>query len=82
MRLAESKDSASTCLSEASCATVGFSTSLPNQKDHTGRQWFWILLPKQKDLGCRAETRQYFNIVGALGRWVPAYNRGYDGSGN
>ena len=25
----------------------------------TGRQWFWLLLPKQKGLGCRAETRQY-----------------------
>ena len=25
----------------------------------TGRQWFWRLLPKQKGLGCRAETRQY-----------------------
>ncbi|MDH4362279.1 MAG: hypothetical protein OEW33_16265, partial [Nitrospirota bacterium] len=22
-----------------------------------GRQWFWPLLPKQKWLGCRAETR-------------------------
>ena len=22
-----------------------------------GRKWFWVLLPKQKDLGCRAETR-------------------------
>ncbi len=26
-----------------------------------GRQWFWLLLPKQKWLGCRAETRQNFN---------------------
>jgi hypothetical protein len=32
-----------------------------------GRQWFWVLFPKEKacpepsrrDLGCRAETRQY-----------------------
>ena len=22
-----------------------------------GRQWFWVLLPKQKDLVCRGETR-------------------------
>ncbi|MGB5054066.1 MAG: hypothetical protein WBO24_06700, partial [Nitrospirales bacterium] len=21
--------------------------------------WFWVLLPKQKDLACRGETRQY-----------------------
>ncbi len=25
----------------------------------TGRQWFWVLWPKPKALGCRAETRQY-----------------------
>jgi len=25
----------------------------------TGRQWFWVLLPKQKDLGRRAETRHH-----------------------
>ena len=27
----------------------------------TGRQWFWVLLPKQKGLGCRAQTRQLLN---------------------
>uniref|UniRef100_UPI003140AB63 hypothetical protein n=1 Tax=uncultured Nitrospira sp. TaxID=157176 RepID=UPI003140AB63 len=25
----------------------------------TGRQWFWPLLPKQKWLACRGETRQH-----------------------
>ena len=68
MRLTESKDSASTCLSAASCAAVGFSQSLPNQKGHTGQQCFWVLLPKQKDLGRRDEPRQSFNILGVLGR--------------
>ena len=27
----------------------------PIQSSLSGRQWFWILLPKQKDLGCRGE---------------------------
>ena len=31
----------------------------PIRCGQTGRQWFWVLLPKQKGLGCRAETRQY-----------------------
>ncbi len=30
----------------------------PLDSGQTGRQWFWVLLPKQKNLGCRAETRQ------------------------
>ena len=25
----------------------------------TGRHWFWVLLPKQKGLACRGETRQH-----------------------
>jgi len=29
------------------------------EEGRTGRQWFWLLLPKQKGLGCRAETRQH-----------------------
>jgi len=29
----------------------------PIKCGQTGRHWFWVLLPKQKDLGCRAETR-------------------------
>jgi len=29
-----------------------------NPKDHDGRKWFWVLLPKQKDLVCRGETLQ------------------------
>jgi hypothetical protein len=29
-------------------------------KGATARQkWFWVLLPKQKDLACRDETRHY-----------------------
>jgi len=24
----------------------------------TGRQWFWVLFPKEKGLGCRDEPRQ------------------------
>ena len=31
-----------------------------------------------QELGYRAETRHTFNIVGGLGRRIPAYNRGYD----
>jgi hypothetical protein len=30
----------------------------PIQCGQTGRHWFWLLLPKQKDFGCRDETRQ------------------------
>jgi hypothetical protein len=56
-RLAEPNIPASTCLSAASCAAIEFGKSLCNQKDHAGRLWFWILLPEQKDLGCRAGTR-------------------------
>ncbi len=36
-----------------------------------GRQWFWVLLPKQKDLGCRAETRH--------SRFSPIINRKFIG---
>jgi hypothetical protein len=31
----------------------------PIQCGRTGRHWFWVLLPKQKWLGCRDETRQH-----------------------
>ncbi len=30
----------------------------PIRSSQAGRHWFWLLLPKQKWLGCRAETRQ------------------------
>ena len=28
-----------------------------------GRKWFWVLLPKQKDLACRGETRLYDSLL-------------------
>ena len=33
------------------------SLPLRRQGAATGQKWFWVLLPKQKGLGCRAETR-------------------------
>jgi hypothetical protein len=33
----------------------------------TGRQWFWVLFPKEKDLACRGETRQHRKM---LGHWL------------
>ncbi len=30
-----------------------------NQMRRAGRHWYWVLLPKQKDLACRGETRQH-----------------------
>jgi len=30
----------------------------PQAVEHARRTWFWGLLPKQKDLGCRDEPRQ------------------------
>jgi len=40
--------------------------------DRAGRQWFWVLLPNQKDLGCRAETRHlsYMLIIPRLCHWA------------
>ena len=32
----------------------------------TGRHWFWVLLPKQKGLGCRAETRHHQNHIDSI----------------
>jgi len=34
------------------------------QMSQTGRLWFWGLLPKQKVLACRGETRQYRKFRG------------------
>lgn len=31
----------------------------PFLSGQTGRHWFWDLLPEQKVLGCRGETRPY-----------------------
>ncbi|MDH3769944.1 MAG: hypothetical protein OET79_03015, partial [Nitrospirota bacterium] len=31
----------------------------PLQCGQTGRQWFWGLLPEQKGLACRGDTRQH-----------------------
>jgi len=31
----------------------------PIQCGRPGWKWFWVLLPKQKELGCRAETRLF-----------------------
>ncbi len=31
----------------------------PGQSCQTGRHWFWVLLPEQKGLACRGETRQH-----------------------
>ncbi|GJL59781.1 MAG: hypothetical protein NPIRA03_26380 [Nitrospirales bacterium] len=34
----------------------------PLQKGQTGRQWFWVLLPKQKDLAARGRTPETSEI--------------------
>ena len=31
----------------------------PLSSGQTGRPWFWALLPEQKGLACRGETRPY-----------------------
>ncbi len=45
------------CLSPASWSALQKVGVPPFPHGQTGRQWFWPLLPKQKWLGCRAETR-------------------------
>ncbi len=37
--------------------------SIPFKFGRTGRQWFWPLLPKQKWLGFRADTRQHRTCI-------------------
>lgn len=59
MSLTESEDSASTCLSAASCAAIEFSQSLPNQKGHAGRQWLRVILPKQKGSASRPKPGKH-----------------------
>ncbi len=33
----------------------------------SGRQWFWAILPKQKDLGYRAEIRYHQKSIETVG---------------
>ena len=35
----------------------------------TERHWFWVLFPKEKDLGCRAETRHYRKPCSHINWW-------------
>jgi len=37
----------------------------------TGCQWFWFILPKQKDLGCRAETPA--SLFNSSNFWLDAF---------
>ena len=45
------------CLSEASWSALQ-SLRPTHPMWPAGRQWFWVLLPKEKGLGCRDEPRQ------------------------
>ena len=47
------------CLSVASCAAPEFCGSAQGtRRARHGRKWFWVLLPKQKDLVGGGETLQ------------------------
>ena len=56
-------------LSERSELVRSPSCVRPIECGRTGRQWFWVLLPNQKGLGCRAETRHlsYIQIIPVSG---------------
>ncbi|HNP31350.1 MAG TPA: hypothetical protein PKK23_20050, partial [Nitrospirales bacterium] len=56
------------CLSQASLPAAEFGEQRRHLPHHAEGQWFWVLLPKQKDLGCRDETpalakRVFFEII-------------------
>lgn len=42
------------------------------QYGRSGRKWFWELLPKQKGLACRGETRQHrkLKLIQVLGKQI------------
>ena len=53
------------CLSVASCAAAGFCEPDNAFWGQAGRQWFWVLLPKQKNLVCWGETQLIIFLDGS-----------------
>jgi hypothetical protein len=48
--------------SEFACRR-GWRTAQDTRRATPRPQWFWVLLPNQKDLGCRAETRHLSRVL-------------------
>ncbi len=65
------------CLSGANWHALHFRCGRLILIRRVGRHWFWVLLPKQKDLVCRGETRQLSNMaIISMNKIMPLDNRG------